>query len=281
MGLEALRQGLYALLLVWGGSLVLDAKLQIGTLFAFVQLSAGFLGAALGVVKTYLALAVARPQLALTQAVLEQAPQRRPARGSRTRVDAAGVVLEDVWFRYGPDRPWIVKGYSNRIDAGAKVVVTGPSGFGKSTILRMLAGLCVPEEGSMGLGGLSPSVATPDILYLPQFVTLFSGSILENLRLLSGGASAARLFKAAENTGLSALVESLPMRYQTVLAPGGRSISGGQRQLIALTAALASGRKLLLLDEALSNIDPIRAVGLRELIESVPATVIEARHVVA
>jgi len=76
-------------------------------------------------------------------------------------------------------------------------------------------------------------------------------------------------------------VATLPMRYYTVLAPGGRSISGGQRQLIALTAALASDRKLLLLDEALSNIDPIFAVELRKLIEALPATVIEARHVVA
>jgi ATP-binding cassette, subfamily B, bacterial len=281
VGLDALRQGLSALILVWGGSLVLDDKLQVGTLFAFVQLASGFLSAIMGFVKTYLSMVVARPQLARTQAVLEQVPQRRPARGSRNRSGGAPVVIEDVWFRYGPDRPWIVKGYSNQVDAGAKQVVTGPSGFGKSTILRMLAGLCVPEEGSISIGGLSPHAATPDILYLPQFVSLYSGSIAENLRILSGGASVSRILKASEATGLSALVDSLPMRYNTVLAPGGRSISGGQRQLIALTAALASGRKLLLLDEALSNIDPIRAAGLRELIESVSATVIEARHVVA
>jgi ABC-type bacteriocin/lantibiotic exporter with double-glycine peptidase domain len=66
-----------------------------------------------------------------------------------------------------------------------------------------------------------------------------------------------------------------------VLSPGGRNLSGGQRQLIVLTAALASERKLLLLDEAMSNVDPIRAVALRKLLEDVPATVIEARHVVA
>jgi len=281
VGLETLRQALYASLLVWGGSLALDGKLQVGTLFAFVQLSAGFLGAVLGFAKTYLKLAVAQAQLARTKAVLEQPAQPRPARSSRLRADAVPVVLEDVWFRHRPDQPWILKGYANRVDAGEKAVVTGPSGFGKSTILRMLAGLCVPEEGSISIGGLSPHAATPDILYLPQFVTLFSGSIAENLRLLSGGAPTARIIEAAESTGLSAFVATLPMRYYTVLAPGGRSISGGQRQLIALTAALASDRKLLLLDEALSNIDPIFAVELRKLIEALPATVIEARHVVA
>ena len=104
---------------------------------------------------------------------------------------------------------------------------------------------------------MSPQTAANDILYLPQFVNLFSGSIIENLRILSGGAPVARLLQAAELTGLSSFVESLPMSFETVLAPGGKNISGGQRQLIALTAAIASERKLLLLDEALSNLDPI------------------------
>jgi ATP-binding cassette, subfamily B, bacterial len=88
----------------------------------------------------------------------------------------------------------------------------------------------------------------------------------------------ARLFEAAELTGLSALVSTLPMNYHTVLSPGGRSLSGGQRQLIALTAAIASDRRLLLLDEAMSNIDPIRSAGLRKILEAMPATIIEARH---
>ncbi len=126
---------------------------------------------------------------------------------------------------------------------------------------------------------MSPQAAAGDILYLPQFVNLFSGTIAENLRLLSGGMPMARLFEVAERTGLASFVETLPMRYQTILSPGGRSISGGQRQLIALTAAIASDRRLLLLDEALSNIDPLRSATLRKVLETVPATIIEARHV--
>jgi ABC-type bacteriocin/lantibiotic exporter with double-glycine peptidase domain len=125
---------------------------------------------------------------------------------------------------------------------------------------------------------MSPQAAAGDVLYLPQFVNLFSGSIMENLRLLSGGAPVARLLEAAEITGLAALVATLPMAYHTVLSPGGRSISGGQRQLIALTAAIGSERKLLLLDEAMSNLDPIRSVELRKILEALPATLIEARH---
>lgn len=281
VGLEAMQQGLNAALLVWGGSLILDGQLMIGTLFAFIQLSAGFLGSVFGFVQTYLMLVVLRPQLARTREVLAQRPEARSRRRSASATRCLPVVMEDVWFRYGPESPWIVKGHSARFEAGAKQVVTGPSGSGKSTILRLLAGLYVPEEGSISVGGLSPQAAAGDILYLPQFVNLFCGSIAENLRLLSGGMPMARLFEAAELTGLAALVDTLPMKYQTVLSPGGRSISGGQRQLIALTAAIASDRKLLLLDEAMSNIDPIRSAALRTLLEATAPTVIEARHVVA
>ena len=281
VGLETMQQGLNAALLVWGGSLILDGQLAVGTLFAFIQLSAGFLGSVFGFVQTYLVLVVLRPQLARTREVLSQAPETRARRRSASTARSVPVVMEDVWFRYGPESRWIVKGYSARFEPGAKQVVTGPSGFGKSTILRLLAGLYVPEEGSISVGGLSPHAAAGDILYLPQFVNLFSGTIAENLRLLSGGMPMARLFEAAELTGLAALVEALPMRYQTILSPGGRSISGGQRQLIAVTAAIASDRKLLLLDEAMSNIDPIRAAALRKLLEATAPTIIEARHVVA
>jgi len=280
VGLDTLGQGLNAALLIWGGSLILDGQIPVGTLFAFVQLSAGFVGAVFGFVRTYLMLVVLRPQLAKTRDVLARAPEKRSSRRSVSGARSIPVVMEDIWFRYGPEAPWIVRGYSMRFDAGMKHVLTGPSGFGKSTILRLLAGLYSPEEGSISVGGMSPQSATSDILYLPQFVNLFSGSIAENLRLLSGGAPLAHLFEAAQLTGLTSLVESLPMKYHTILSPGGRSISGGQRQLIALTAAIASGRKLLLLDEALSNIDPIRAAALRKLLEALPATMVEARHVV-
>ena len=279
VGLDTLRQGLYVAVLIWGGSLILDGKLQIGTLMAFVQLSSGFMGAVFGLAGTYLSLVLLKPQLARTKEALEKAAVKKGARRSSSAASSVPVIIESVWFRYSPDSPWIAKGYSKRFEAGTKDVIHGPSGFGKSTILRLLAGLYAPEEGSISIGGMSPHAASGDILYLPQFVNLFSGSILENLRLLSGGAPVPRLFEAAQITGLSALVATLPMQYHTVLSPGGKSISGGQRQLIALTAAIASERRLLLLDEAMSNLDPIRAAGLRKLLEALPATIIEARHI--
>ena len=84
--------------------------------------------------------------------------------------------------------------------------------------------------------------------------------------------------EAAGQTGLQALVDTLPMGFQTLLPPGGRTLSGGQRQLIALTGALASGRQLLLLDEALANLDAIHAAPLRERLAAGAWTMVAASH---
>lgn len=256
VGLPTLQQFMMVVLLTWGGHLALKGELQIGTLFAFLQLASGFLGAVFGMVNAYLMLVIMRPKLAKTQEILDVTPEKTSPhfRGEPLALNGP-VVMEDVWFRYTPDDRWILKGYNLRVEPGEKFTLTGPSGSGKSTILRLLAGLYVPEKGTISIDGITPKAAQYKILYLPQFVQLYGGTILENLRLLSGGAPKERLMTAAQETGLHSLVKTLPMNYQTIIPLGGRNFSGGQCQLIALTGALASGRGLLVLDESTANLD--------------------------
>jgi len=274
VGLDSLRQALLAILLVWGGYQVLAGAISLGTLFAFLQLSTGFLGAVSGILNTSLTLMVLRPQVARVREILEVEPEKAVPAAALT----GPIIMQDVWFRYTPEGPWILQGYDLRVEAGERRVLEGPSGSGKSTLLRLLAGLEWPERGSIIVGGLSPQAARKQILYLPQFVRLYGGSILENLRVLSGGAPRDRLLEASEATGLRELVDALPMGYHTILPHGGRNLSGGQRQLIALTAALASNRPLALLDEAMANLDPVRAATLSQALKGVQWTQISVAH---
>lgn len=279
IGLTTLQQAMTVVILVWGGRLALNSQLQIGTLFAFMQLASGFLGAVFGVVNAYLMLVILRPQLAKAQEILDQ-PAERPVlyTGVESQTLPGPVILDNVWFRYSPDGPWILKGYSMRVEPGEKFTLSSSSGTGKSTILRLLAGLYTPERGTISIGGLSPKTARNKVLYLPQFVQLYGGSIIENLRVLSGGASLDRLMAMSHQTGLHNLVATWPMNYNTVLPHGGKSLSGGQRQLIALTAALASNRSLVLMDEPMANVDNIWAKGLNSLYLSSPQTCVVASH---
>ena len=186
--------------------------------------------------------------------ILEVEPEP-PALGLAATATSGPVVMEDVWFRYGPERPWVLAGHQFLLESGKLQTLTGPSGTGKSTLLRLLAGLYVPERGSIHIGGLEPLAARHQLLYLPQIVQLYGGTLQENLRLFSGHAPLEKLLEAAQATGLAQLIQQLPMGLQTILPQGGGSLSGGQRQLIALTAAIASQRPLLLLDEPVANLD--------------------------
>jgi ABC-type bacteriocin/lantibiotic exporter with double-glycine peptidase domain len=188
------------------------------------------------------------------------------------------AALEDVWFRYGASGPWVLQGYDLRVEPGQKVTLAGPSGSGKTTVLRLLAGLHVPEKGKVLVAGREPREVRHDLLYLPQFVRIFGGSIMDNLRIFSNGAPLEKLTETAGATGLQGLVATLPMGYRTLLPPGGRNLSGGQRQLIALTGALASGRPLLLLDEAMANLDARHAAPLRAILAAGPWTMVAANH---
>jgi ABC-type bacteriocin/lantibiotic exporter with double-glycine peptidase domain len=276
LGMGLFGQALAIILFAYGGLHLLNGTLKAGRLFAFLQLSAGFTASCLSAVRTCLTLMILRPQLAKAQEILAQEPERpryRPP--SPTPVP---VLMEGVWFRYSASGPWVLKGYDLRVEAGQKWTLAGPSGFGKTTVLRLLAGLHAPGKGTILVGGLDPREAHQDVLYLPQFVRIFGGSILENLRIFSSGAPLEKIMAAARQSGLQALVDTLPMGYQTLLPSGGGNLSGGQRQLIALTGALASGRNLLLLDEALASLDALHAAPLQKILAAGPWTLVAANH---
>lgn len=175
---------------------------------------------------------------------------------------AAGIVCEDVWFRYGPDLAWVLQHFSIRFEPGRIHTIRWPSGTGKSTLLRLIAGLDQPERGNLSVLGLDPRRAKAFVRYVPQGCPLFQGSVLYNLRLLSGCHDQARLLEAARLTGLVAIVDNWPMGFETLIAGGGANISSGQRQLVVLTAALASPQPVLLLDEATKHLDAGLRAGL-------------------
>jgi ABC-type bacteriocin/lantibiotic exporter with double-glycine peptidase domain len=209
--------------------------------------------------------AVMVPHLQQLRALLAREPIARssePASSLAAPDDDLAIELEDVWFRYAPGGPWILRGYSLRVRRGELLRISGASGQGKTTVLRLIAGLIEPERGSVRVFGVPPRRARALLSYLPQDAHLLEGSIATNLTLMSGAPPEA-LAAALRATGLDGWLASLPMGKQTVLPPGGRTLSGGQRQWIALTAAVASQRPIALLDEATAHLDRARREQLR------------------
>lgn len=251
---ETLTQTLSSVILIWGGYQVLAGALSLGSLVAFTQLSAGFVAAIVSLARAWVQFMILKPQLRVAEELLESPRQERPPRKGPDQLPEP-LVVEDVWFRYAPQNQWVLQASNLSVEPGALYHLQGPSGSGKSTLLKLVAGLYDPEKGSISVGGLDPRIASSSMMYLPQFPQLMSGSIQDNLKVFSGGASRSRIDDVAAETGLAEWTDTLPMGYQTLLVSGGNNLSGGQRQLIAITALLASDKKLLLLDEALSNLD--------------------------
>jgi len=265
--------------LFWGASACLQRELTVGGLLALCMLADRYIDVVAGLAHVLTPLSTARTHLARVDALLAQpdASKQRSVAFDLSANHADAVVLDDVWFRYGPDQPWILQGYSLRVPALSSFELRGPSGMGKSTILRLIAGLYTPERGTVRIFGHTPSEVRQQIAYLPQDAHLFEGSVESNLRLLSGAPIEA-IHEAAARTGLTEWLDTLPMGFETCLPSGAKNLSGGQRQLIVWTAAMASQRSLLLMDEALSQVDRITRAHLLESAHSVARTTVSVEH---
>ena len=239
---------------VWGVYRTVQSQLGVGEMLFLTSMSAGLAGSILAIGSTWIGFVALTPQFERMNELLAAAPAEPLARKPVRPMDGE-IVVDGVWYRYSEQERWVLEARSLRVAQGERVRLRSPSGSGKSTLLRLLGGLLAPERGSVRIFGHDPRRARELVLYVPQHCELFEASIGDNLRLLSNGASNAELERVARLTGMSALLEELPMGLETPVAARGQNLSSGQRQLIVLTAAFASPRPVILLDEAWSQLD--------------------------
>jgi ABC-type bacteriocin/lantibiotic exporter with double-glycine peptidase domain len=264
LGIDRLVYGTILLLLA---QRTLSGRAEVGDLIAAVQASASFFVSAQAVARVPHGIYGILAQTSkIDEALSEPTESLEPVDSSAIAPEGHdAVVVRNVWFRYDPAAPWVLRELDVVVPKGATVVLDWPSGGGKSTLLRLLSGLVSPERGDVLIFGTEASRARHLVSYLPQHAALLPLPIMENLRLLSGGASIERIAAAAAATGLAELVKGWPMGYETVVSAGGANVSSGQRQLVLFTAALASPAPILLLDEAFAHMDAIMRSKLASL----------------
>ncbi|MFL5491051.1 MAG: ABC transporter ATP-binding protein, partial [Gemmatimonadales bacterium] len=169
------------------------------------------------------------------------------------------VRFENVWFRYSPEGPWVLRDVSFTASPGQTLALVGHTGAGKTTIVNLLLRFYDPERGRILLDGvdirqLSTSELRGYIGFVQQDLFLFVGDILHNLTLGAPiSAEAAR--QAAIRVGADRFIERLPAAYHHQLGERGRSLSVGERQLLSFARALALDPTILVLDEATSSVD--------------------------
>lgn len=170
------------------------------------------------------------------------------------------IELKDIQLTY-PNQPApALSGLNVEVKAGERVALLGRVGSGKSTLLKLLAGLYEPEQGVVSLSGVElrqfdPSDLRQRIGYVSQQVTLFYGSVLDNLRLGAPWVSDDQVLAAVKAAGVDRFTEGHPDGIQRSVGERGELLSGGQRQAIALARALVTSPSLLLFDEPTSSMD--------------------------
>ncbi len=170
------------------------------------------------------------------------------------------LKIEDMSFGYASDAKPVFDGFSMEVDSGTMVAITGETGVGKTTLLRLLLALVRPDLGSITLNDGNRTVEVSErtrtnFVYVPQGGSLFSGTIRDNLLLGDASANDVQL-RHALMTASAGFVFDLPNGLDTELGEGGAGLSEGQAQRIAIARAMLRPGRILLLDEATSALDP-------------------------
>ena len=276
------QQAVTLVMLVWGVYLIHAQVITGGALIGAVM----FAGRALAPLSSVVQLATryqgARAAMRALDHVMQQPTERETGKVYVPRRELTGqLALVEASFAYpapaiagaaAPGQgPLVLQRATLRFQPGERVAILGRIGSGKSTVLRLLAGLYQPVQGQVEADGIDlrqidPADYRAKVGFVAQDPRLFSGTLRDNVLLDRPAAEAARLAEVAALTGLDRLVSSHPQGWELPVGEGGSLLSGGQRQLVALARCLVTRPRILLMDEPTSSMDAQSEVAfLRQL----------------
>jgi ATP-binding cassette subfamily C protein LapB len=248
---------------VWGVTLIHAGQLSLGGLIGVVILSGRAIGPLGQVASLAVRLQQARSAFEGLQALIDRPSEREADRSYLALVAPRGdLSFSGVDFSHDRNGPTLFRGFDLHLRAGEKVALLGRTGSGKSTLLRLAAGLYTPTAGMIRIDGIEARQLDPAELrgvvgLVPQQPRLFLGSLRENLELARSdrGPDDARLLWALRALGLDTMIARHPRGLDLQLGEDGAGLSGGQRQLVALTRLLLRDPRIVLLDEPTSGLD--------------------------
>ncbi|UYP19236.1 ABC transporter ATP-binding protein/permease [Rhodococcus sp. Z13] len=256
-----------------GGHRIADGQMEVGSITAMITYIAQILMAVL--MTAFVAILAPRASVCAERIldVLETEPTvtapADPVRGLPPRVT---LELREAGFSYpGADAP-VLSGVSFLADPGSTTAIIGGTGSGKSTLMRLVPRLIDVTAGQVLVGGVDVRALDPEelrarIAVVPQKAYLFSGTVADNLRYGRADATDDELWHALEVAQAADFVHRMPEGLGTVLSQGGTTVSGGQRQRLAIARALVRRPSIYLFDDAFSALDPATDARLRAALE--------------
>lgn len=249
----------YVLIAVVGGIRIANGQMNVGDIQAFIQYSRQFnqplaqLGSMVNLIQSGAASAERIFDLL-------DAPEQRPdTSAAHLPPNARGVSFEHVRFSYKPGVE-VIRDLSLAVEPGQTVAIVGPTGAGKTTLVNLLMRFYEVDSGHIRIDGIDIADVDRDELrerfgMVLQDTWLFEGTIADNIAFGKAGASRADVEAAALDTGVDAMIRTLPEGYDTVISEEAETISAGEKQLITIARAFLADPQILILDEATSSVD--------------------------
>lgn len=250
--------------------------------FAFTSAYGCVMGAFSSLAGIALTAARIKPTLDMAKPFLETEPETSDNREIVTKL-SGGIEMNNVYFRYGENTPYIVNDMSLKIRPGEYVAIVGRTGCGKSTLMRLLLGFETPERGAIYYDG--KDIKKLDLCSLRRKIGtvmqsggLFQGDIYSNIVITAPELTLDDAWEAAEKAGIADDIRSMPMGMQTLISEGQGGISGGQKQRLMIARAIAPKPKILMFDEATSALDNRTQKQVSEALDAMGCTRIVIAH---
>ena len=265
-------------------NMAMKAELTVGMIFAYQAYKQQFLGAGTRLVEAVLNWKINTVHLARI-ADIALAPTETGAVGTGVeRAPLTGrIELRGVRFSYGAGEPEVLKGIDLTVEAGETLTITGPSGGGKTTLMKIMLGLLEPTAGEVLVDGF-PLATYGKAAYRHQIGAvmqddlLYAGSIAENIALFDPEIDMERVHDVAAQAAIAPDIERMPMGYESLVGDMGSSLSGGQRQRVLIARALYRAPRYVFADEVTASLDHKNHARIGDALDGIEATKIIVTH---
>jgi ATP-binding cassette, subfamily B, bacterial CvaB/MchF/RaxB len=282
--IQTLLSGLVNVMIIYlGARLILTGQgFSVGMLFAFLSFRQTFNERAVGLISQLVQFRLLGLHLDRLSDIVTAVPETETATVQRLEVKGA-IKVRELSFRYGVADQFVLQDVDFQVMPGEFVAITGPSGGGKTTFLKLLLGLHRPTSGTIDLDG---SRADPELWrawrahvgVVSQDDRLLSGTIADNIAFFDPDLDMTKVQAAAAAAQVHDEIMRAPMQYLGLVGDMGSTLSGGQRQRVLLARALYGRPRVLILDEGTANLDEETEAAIADLIEKMPITRIVVAH---
>lgn len=272
--LKGAVKAIFGIVILWIGTMqVLERNISIGTLLTFNALLVYFLNPIENMVNLQSTLQSAVVATQRLEEIIGTAIEKVTNEKNKLNPESLKGTIEfkNIDFRYG-NKKLILNGINIKINRNEKIALVGESGSGKTTLSKLLMNFYKVEKGDILIKGLNINDINLEVLrdriaYISQETFLFNTTIMENLRFGNEQLSYETIIEGCKKAQIHDFINSLPLRYDTLVEENGSNFSGGQKQRLSIARAIIKNPDILIMDEATSNLDSITENAISETME--------------